>query len=101
MPWSAAAITVHSAALGDFTVGPKATNDAASIGEVDLVLLCVKTYDLEAAVHQLIPVIGASTTILTLQNGVDAAERVDAIAGAGHALTGVAFVNAALEGPQL
>jgi 2-dehydropantoate 2-reductase len=34
---------------GDFTVRPQATDDPSSLGTADLILSCVKTYDLEAS----------------------------------------------------
>lgn len=58
-----------------------ATDDPASIGVVDVVVLTVKTYQLEVAVEQMRPLIGAETMVICLQNGVTAADRTGAIIG--------------------
>ena len=94
-------LSVRSATLGDFTVPVNATDDPASVGAVDLVLLGVKLYDLEAATEQAKPLVGDSTVVLTLQNGIDAASRVNAVLGGDHALTGVGYVNAGLDAPGI
>src|SRR5215211_912574 len=58
---------------GSFTIAPaNATDDPADIGTVDLALVCVKTYDLPEALAQIRPLVGARTSVLTLQNGVEA-----------------------------
>jgi len=92
-------LTVKSGTVGDFTVAVNATDDPSKVGHVDLIILATKTYDLEAAVAQMRPMVGPQTIVLTLQNGIDAASRVNGILNGDHALTGVAYVNAALEGP--
>ena len=46
------------------------TDDAGSIGAVDLVMLCVKLWDTEAALEQVRPLMGARTAIISFQNGV-------------------------------
>ncbi|HEX9116565.1 MAG TPA: 2-dehydropantoate 2-reductase, partial [Anaerolineae bacterium] len=70
---------------GDFVVAPaQATDNPSTIGPVDLVLLTTKTYQLDEAVRQMAPLLGAHTIVLPLQNGVDAADRVVALlAGSG------------------
>src|SRR5438105_1755608 len=50
-----------------FTIAPaNATDDSEEVGAVELVLLCVKTYDLGAALDQLRPLVGSGTVVLTL-----------------------------------
>ena len=48
----------------------RVTEDPASIGVVDLVLIAVKLWDLDAAVHAVKPLVGPQTAVLSLQNGV-------------------------------
>src|SRR5215469_11883987 len=58
---------------GETTVRPvQATDDPVTIGPVDLVLLCVKLWDLESAGEQIRPLVGSGTAVIPLQNGVDA-----------------------------
>jgi 2-dehydropantoate 2-reductase len=49
----------------------RAVEAPAEAGAVDLVLVCVKSYDTRAAVDALRPVVGPGTTILSLQNGIE------------------------------
>lgn len=48
----------------------------AELGAVDLLLLCVKEYDLEDLCRQLHPVLPAGVAVLPLMNGVDIYERI-------------------------
>lgn len=48
----------------------RVTDDPADIGVVDLVLIAVKLWDLDAAVQAVKPVVGPDTAVLSLQNGV-------------------------------
>jgi 2-dehydropantoate 2-reductase len=92
-------LTVQSRLVGDFTHAVSATDDSAAIGPVDLVLLCVKTYDLDAAATRLPPLIGPGTVVLPLQNGIDASPRLARILGADPVLGGVAYVIATRVSP--
>jgi 2-dehydropantoate 2-reductase len=86
---------------GDFSVDVRATDDAASVGAVDVLLFLVKTYDNDAAARDASPLVGERTAILSLQNGVDNASRVRDIVGRGHPLGGLAYTEAALEAPGI
>ena len=55
-----------------------ASTDAAAVARSDVVLFCVKSSDTEAAGRQIAPHLGEKTVLLTLQNGVDNAERLQA-----------------------
>src|SRR5882757_11101670 len=67
---------------GDFHLVPtQATDDPASIGKVDVVLFCVKLWDVESAGQKIRPLIGPDTAVIPLQNGIDAAERLIPILG--------------------
>jgi 2-dehydropantoate 2-reductase len=48
----------------------KVTNDPATIGKVDLVIIAVKLWDTETAVRAVTPIVGSQTAVLSLQNGV-------------------------------
>jgi 2-dehydropantoate 2-reductase len=49
----------------------RAVESPAEVGDVELVLVCVKSYDTRAAVDALRPVVRPDTTILSLQNGIE------------------------------
>lgn len=62
---------------GDFVVFPaKATDDVSEIGEVDLVVLGVKAWQVPEAAVAMKPLVGPTTTVLPLQNGVEAASQL-------------------------
>src|SRR6202000_1713854 len=57
---------------GDMLIAPaQATDDPATIGPVDFVLFCVKLWDVETAGAAIKPLIGPTTAVLPLQNGVE------------------------------
>src|SRR5438067_284346 len=62
---------VTSAMLGDFTVSAPAEEDTARVGPVDVVILAVKAYDNPTALPMIAPMMGSTTAVLTIQNGVD------------------------------
>src|SRR5215468_1651635 len=51
-------------------VPTKATDDPASIGEVDVVLFCVTLWDVESTGAQIKPLVGPTTAVIPLQNGI-------------------------------
>ena len=83
----------------EFIVNCQATDDPTQIGSVDLVLLCVKTYQNETAIPMMLPLIDRNTTVLCLQNGVDSYLAATEILGADTALPGAVFIEAAKLGP--
>lgn len=62
---------------GDFVIYPAAATDTVSdVGVVDLVLVGVKAWQVPEAARAMKPLVGANTTVLPLQNGVDAASQL-------------------------
>ena len=85
---------------GDFEVRPaQATDDPAQVGPVDLLLVTVKSYDLEAAAEKAHALIGPQTAVLPLLNGLDAAERLAATLGAEHILAGLTHIASNIIAP--
>lgn len=85
---------------GDVLVHPaKAVSDPAMIGPVDVVLFCVKLWDVDIAAEACKPLIGPDTAVICFQNGVDAEDRVAAVLGERHAVGGVAAIAALIEEP--
>jgi 2-dehydropantoate 2-reductase len=80
-------------------VPTQATDDPASIGEVDVVLFCVKLWDVESAGAQIKPLVGTETAVIPLQNGIDAAERLAPILGEKAVMGGVAQISASIIKP--
>lgn len=68
-------------------------------GSFDLVLFTVKTYDTEGAAAAIEPVVGTSTAVLPLQNGVDAVDQLQAVLGPGPVLGGMTQIGARIVEP--
>ncbi len=77
----------------------RATDNAAEIEPVEAVLFCVKCYDTADAARAIAPAVDARTMVLTLQNGVDSAERLGALLPRAGIVPGAAFVSATIEAP--
>jgi 2-dehydropantoate 2-reductase len=92
-------LRIRSASEGEYVVRPEAVAEPKGLPPADVVLFCVKSFDTERAAEQLRPVVGPETAVLSLQNGIDNEDKIDAILGAGHALGGVAQVFAVIERP--
>ncbi|MBI4638297.1 MAG: ketopantoate reductase family protein [Candidatus Rokubacteria bacterium] len=92
-------LRVRSAIEGEWVARPEAVAEVNGLPPADAVLLCVKAFDTEPALTGVRPVVGPETAVLTLQNGIDNVEKIDALLGAGHALGGAAYVFATLDGP--
>lgn len=92
-------LRVRSAVEGEYTAPVTAVEQVDGLPPADAVLLCVKSFDTEAAVAQVRGVVGPETPVLSLQNGVDNEEKIDALLGPGRALGGVAYVFATIEAP--
>ncbi len=85
---------------GDIHINPvQASDDPASIGVVDVVLFCVKLWDLESAGAAIKPLIGPNTAVIPLQNGIDAADRLIPILGKDAVMGGVAQISATIDAP--
>jgi 2-dehydropantoate 2-reductase len=86
--------------LGDVHVDPApATDDPAAVGEVDVVLLGTKLYDVDAAARAIAPMVGAETAVLCVQNGVDATDMVARLYGRHHVVGGVVMINGEITAP--
>src|SRR5215471_11591581 len=85
---------------GDFDIpSVRATNRPGELGPADLLLFTVKTYDTDAVAASLRSVVQPGATVLTLQNGIDNHERIDAVLGAGTALPGTIRVETSIVEP--
>lgn len=85
---------------GEQVVHPAAVSDRPEdLDTPDLVLCCVKSYDLESAIESMKPSAGGRTVFLPLLNGIDAAERIWKIIRASEVWTGCVYLVAALIRP--
>jgi 2-dehydropantoate 2-reductase len=87
-------------ARGTIHIHPaNATANPAEIGVGDRVLFCVKLWDVEAAGEAIRPIVGPETTVITLQNGIDAPERLAAVLGPRAVMGGVARFSGNIAAP--
>jgi 2-dehydropantoate 2-reductase len=80
-------------------VPAQATDDPGSVGPVDVVMFCVKLWDVESAGEAIKPMVAANTAVIPLQNGVDAADRLIPILGRQAVMGGVANISATIAEP--
>ncbi|MDO4411798.1 2-dehydropantoate 2-reductase [Cutibacterium sp.] len=74
----------------ELTLTVPATDNAAEIGQVDVVLICTKTFQLADAARAHLPALmGSDTLVVTTQNGVIAPQILSEIVGAEHVAPGV------------
>lgn len=83
----------------DEQVRVRATGDAAAVAGADLVMFCVKSNDTESAGAQISPHLGADALVLTLQNGVDNADRLRTVIPAHQVAASVVYVGTEMAGP--
>jgi 2-dehydropantoate 2-reductase len=85
---------------GDFTIQPaKVTNDPSEIGAVDLVIVAVKAWQVPEAARAMKPMVGPATTVLPLQNGVDASSQLAAELGSEPVIGGLCKIVSLVVGP--
>jgi len=70
----------------------RVTADPAAVGVVDLVILAVKLWDTDDAVHAIRPMVGPRTAVISLQNGVMKDDVLRRAFGAAAVMGGVAYV---------
>jgi 2-dehydropantoate 2-reductase len=86
---------------GDLELPVRATADPAELGTADYVLVGVKTWQLPEVITTMAPLVGASTAIVTVQNGVEAPDQVAEVYGRVAVLPGAAEVIAYVDGPGI
>lgn len=75
---------------GDFVVFPaKATDQVTEVGEVELVIVAVKAWQVPEAARALKAVVGTNTTVMPMQNGVDAVPQLVAELGSTSVIGGL------------
>ncbi|MFB0520117.1 MAG: ketopantoate reductase family protein [Desulfatiglandales bacterium] len=87
---------------GDFTIAPvQVTDSPAELGLVGLVMVCVKTPDTDEASQAMKPMVGPDTTVMSLQNGIDAADRIGAVVGMKNIVGGATWLSSTIEAPGM
>lgn len=85
---------------GEACIALHASTEASAVRAAQWVLFCVKSTDTDSAGYAIAPHLDAGAVVLSLQNGVDNAERLQTIVGAGcTVLPSVVYVASALTAP--
>jgi len=93
-------LTVENAAQGNLHVpSVRASDVPAELGPADVVVLSVKLWDTDAAVQAMRPLVGPSTAVVSLQNGVAKDDALRRAFGDAPVLGGVAYVAARIARP--
>ncbi|MBW2557936.1 MAG: 2-dehydropantoate 2-reductase [Deltaproteobacteria bacterium] len=93
-------LRVMSAATGDFTARPDlATDDPTDCGIFDIILLCVKGYDLIESARLLAPNTDKNTVIISVLNGVDNAQKLKSVQGKGKIWNGCVYIGSHIVQP--
>jgi 2-dehydropantoate 2-reductase len=80
------------------TIRVEASTDLSAVRGAEIVLFCVKTTDTADAGRELAPLLAPNAVVVSLQNGVDNAERIRAASGF-DAVRAVVYVAAAVKAP--
>jgi 2-dehydropantoate 2-reductase len=100
-PATAAAISQHGLFIDSIhfqeAIRAEASSEPAAVANAELVLFCVKTTDTESVAKTLLPHLAPGAVVLSLQNGVDNAEQLEAVGI--HALPAVVYVAASVPEP--
>ncbi len=92
-------LTVRSQ-LGDIHLpSPEIVEDPEAVGVRDIVLFCVKLWDVPGAAEIVRPMLSAETCVVPIQNGVSVTETLSGLRGAAHVLGAVTQISASIEAP--
>jgi 2-dehydropantoate 2-reductase len=85
---------------GDFSIQPViATQDPAKVRDVDVVLVCVKAWDIPAAGNAMRKMLGPYSMVIPLENGVEAPSQLAEIIGKEHVLGGLCRIASRIASP--
>jgi 2-dehydropantoate 2-reductase len=98
---AAGQLQVHSV-HGDLLVSPvRIVDDPRGLPPADWILVAVKTFDSEDAARTIRPLVGPTTTVTSLQNGIDAAERIGAVISPDHLLGAATWISSYIDSPGI
>jgi 2-dehydropantoate 2-reductase len=93
-------IRIRSLLFGEAHVGGLRTwSRAADAGSADIVLVCVKANQTAAILDDVATLVGPTTTIVTMQNGVDSDDVLAARFGRAAVMPAVVYVGATVDEP--
>ena len=94
-------LTVESAVSPVRSLPVQAVEDPAQLAPVDVVMFCVKLWDVEAAAPMIVPLLAGGGIVIPFQNGVDSHRVLMRILGPGRVAGGVAQIGAVIRAPGI
>ncbi|HXQ53419.1 MAG TPA: ketopantoate reductase family protein [Stellaceae bacterium] len=88
---------VVKSVAGDIALRPKTIAAGERAGPYDIVLLSCKSYDLDAAIAAVAPLMGPGSAVVPMLNGLAHIDRLAEALGRGRVMGGAAYISAALE----
>lgn len=86
--------------LGDAHIKPaQATDDPTSVGPVDIVLVCVKTWHTREAAESARPLVGENTGVMSLQNGIQNERILTDVLGEAAVMGGLCRIISYIQAP--
>ena len=83
---------------GDYLVHPaKATSNILEVENIDLILICVKTWQLNEIAEIIKPVLNENTSVISLLNGVENSAVLTAVLGSENVLGGLCKIVSKVE----
>jgi 2-dehydropantoate 2-reductase len=76
-----------------------ATDDPATLAPCDVIMFCVKLWDVESAARQIAPLVAKGGVVIPFQNGLASHEILARTLGGAHLLGGVAYIGATVRAP--
>ena len=83
----------------DRIVKVRAATDCRGIGQADLIIVLVKSFNTREAIENAGPIIGDKTVIMSLQNGLGNEEIIEEVVGKEHMLGGRTFAGGSVLAP--
>jgi len=74
------------------------TDNPSDVGPVDVVLVCTKAWDVETAAKAMRPMVGPQTTVVPVQNGVEAPDQLGEVLGRDRVIGGVCNIASRIGG---
>lgn len=84
---------------GETLLRVKASDDPGDFGEMDLIIITVKSQDTHDALELIRPCVSDRTLILTLQNGIENEGHISSVFGPERTLGGVAYIGVWVDTP--
>ena len=92
-------LAIDSGAGNAIVTNATFTDDPASVAACEVVMFCVKLWDVESAAFRIAPLVAKGGVVIPFQNGVDAPEILQRTLGPERVLGGIAYIAATIREP--